>query len=39
MTVEQYILEGICCGCDQDPAQCHLQGYCEYDGPDNNNSE
>ena len=35
MTVDEYIQEGICYSCDQDPAQCHLQGYCEYDGPDN----
>lgn len=32
MSVEDYILNGICEGCDQDPAKCHLQGYCEYDG-------
>lgn len=38
MEVIDYILEGFCCGCDQDPTQCHLQGYCEYDGPDNNES-
>lgn len=34
MTPEDYIIEGICNGCDQDPAQCYNQGYCEYDEPE-----
>lgn len=31
MTVEDYMLEGICDGCDQDPAMCYNLGYCYYD--------
>lgn len=31
MDVEDYILDGICEGCDQDPTKCLTQGYCEYD--------
>lgn len=31
MDVEDYILDGICEGCDQDPTKCLNQGYCEYD--------
>ena len=30
-SVEDYILEGICEGCDQDPAKCYNLGYCFYD--------
>lgn len=32
--VMDYICDNICEGCDQDPAKCFNQGYCEYDGPD-----
>ncbi len=42
MTVLDYIVEGICNGCDQCPICCEAQGYCEYDGPEqevNNNEE
>ena len=31
MDVEDYMLEGICDGCDQDPAMCYNLGYCYYD--------
>ena len=31
MTVEDYMLEGICNGCDADPAHCYNLGYCQYD--------
>jgi hypothetical protein len=31
MSVEDRIYDMICDGCDQDPAMCHNQGYCEYD--------
>lgn len=31
MNVENYIREGICAGCDQDPIQCYEKGYCIYD--------
>lgn len=31
MDIEDYILNGICEGCDQDPTKCLNQGYCEYD--------
>lgn len=31
MSVEDRICEMICDGCDQDPAKCYNQGYCEYD--------
>ena len=31
MNVEDYMLEGICEGCDQDPAMCYNLGYCFYD--------
>ena len=34
MCVEDYILEGICAGCDQCPTKCMNLGYCFYDGPD-----
>ena len=29
--VEDNIIEGRCDGCDQDPAKCYNQGYCEYE--------
>jgi hypothetical protein len=29
--VADYIAEGICNGCDQDPAKCYNLGYCIYD--------
>ena len=32
MTVEKYIENGICVGCDQCPIKCPNQHYCEYDG-------
>ena len=32
--VMDYICYQICEGCDQDPAKCFNQGYCEHDGPD-----
>ena len=31
MSVEDRIYNMICDGCDQDPAMCYNQGYCEYD--------
>lgn len=31
MSVEDRIYDMICDGCDQDPAMCYNQGYCEYD--------
>lgn len=31
MSVEDRICNMICDGCDQDPAMCYNQGYCEYD--------
>lgn len=31
MSVEDRICDMICDGCDQDPAMCYNQGYCEYD--------
>lgn len=31
MSVEDRIYDGICDGCDMDPAMCYNQGYCEYD--------
>ena len=35
MDVEDYILNGIREGCDQDPYKCLNQGYCEYDKKEN----
>lgn len=32
MTVEEYIVEGVCYDCDCDVCKCFNQGYCEYDG-------
>lgn len=29
--VEDYVLDGDCDGCDQDPAECYNLGYCIYD--------
>ena len=34
MDVQDYIIEGICDGCDQDPTECYNLGYCIYDGPE-----
>ena len=34
MTVDKYMEEGICVGCDQCPIKCLNQHYCEYDGPE-----
>ena len=31
MYVEDYILNGICEGCDQDPTRCLCDGFCFYD--------
>ena len=31
MDVEDYMLEGVCEDCDQDPAKCYNLGYCYYD--------
>lgn len=31
MYVEDYILNGICEGCDQDPVGCFNEGKCFYD--------
>ena len=31
MYVEDYILSGICEGCDQDPTRCFNEGKCFYD--------
>jgi hypothetical protein len=31
MDVQDYITEGICNGCDQDPAECYNLGYCIYE--------
>lgn len=31
MDVQDYMLEGICEDCDQDPAMCYNLGYCYYD--------
>ena len=31
MDVETMMLEGSCDDCDYDCAQCHLQGYCQYE--------
>lgn len=39
MTVLDYIVEGICNGCDQCPICCEAQGYCEYDGPEQEEQE
>lgn len=32
MTVEGYIENGICVGCDICPAKCMNLGFCFYDG-------
>lgn len=37
MSIEFYISEGICNGCDQDPAECYNLGYCIYDGKEGTN--
>ena len=37
--VIDYLCDHICEGCDQDPAQCFNQGYCEYDGPEDRRPE
>ena len=29
--VKSHIIEGQCEDCDQDPAKCLLQGYCQYE--------
>lgn len=33
MKVDKCIEYGMCDNCDQDPAMCFNQGYCEYEGP------
>lgn len=30
-SVEDYMLDGDCEGCDQDPTLCYELGYCIYD--------
>lgn len=35
--VEWYIINGICNGCDICPTKCYEQGYCEYDGKEQEN--
>ena len=38
LNVEDYILDGTCNECDQDPCQCLCEGYCFYEncwGEDN----
>jgi hypothetical protein len=39
MFVEDYLHEGICNGCDQDPTKCLHQGYCEYEQEEDNNND
>lgn len=39
MYVEDMILSGLCCGCDMDPAQCYLAGYCAYEEQENEDED
>ena len=37
MDVEDKIINGYCCDCDMDPAQCYNAGYCAYEEEDEDN--
>ena len=39
MDVMSYICSGCCMDCDEDVAKCLNQGYCEYDGPEDENGD